>query len=183
MSVSIVWRRLDRPGHDSCTLRRFRQSWLLDGVSIWHDPAGPARLSYLIRCDADWRARSAHLIGRVGETVLDLQIARGSDGIWGMNGKALSGSDSATDFDLGFTPATNTLVLRRLMHEGKEQDQQVAVWLDESDWQPKLLTQSYRREADERWHFESARGDAQAALSVDHCGFVTDYPGFWKQEG
>ena len=87
-----------------------------------------------------------------------------------------------TDIDLGFTPATNTLPIRRMMAQRQDGADLAAVWLDAGDWSLKLLPQTYAKAAD-GWRYASPSHDFEADLAVDGDGFVTDYPGLWTREG
>lgn len=176
----ILWRRLDLPGHDACELRFASGEWHLEGAVVWRAPSGPAHLAYSVSCGEDWLARSARILGRAGGREISLSIRRGAGGEWRVNGDEVPGSHGLSDLDLGFTPATNTLPLRRLRGAGAGDS--AAACLDPSDWRLRPLHQTYRREADGRWHYEAAEAGFQTVLAVDGHGFVTDYPDFWTQE-
>lgn len=178
--ASILWRRLDRPGHDACCLHFEAGEWHLDGAAAWQDRKGPAQMTYSVTCGEDWLTRSARVQGRVGGQGLSLSIRRGAQGEWRVNGAEVPGSHGLADLDLGFTPATNTLPLRRLMPQGGGDS--AAAWLDDGDWQLKPLHQSYFREADGRWRYSAAETGFETFLTVGRHGFVTDYPGYWTQE-
>lgn len=175
----ILWRRLDLPGHDTCRLWQDGDAQGLDGVAVWRDPSGPAHLAYHVAVGADWVTRSVRLQGRVGGCDLTLSIHRNPAGEWRLNGESLPEMHGLQDIDLGFTPATNTLPIRRLRATGQQAAQIAAVWLDPSDWGLKRLPQDYRR-TERGWHY-AAPGFA-AALAVDGDGFVTDYPNLWIKE-
>ena len=51
--ASVLWRRLDAPGHDACRLERSAAGWTLEGAAVFGDGA-PARLSYRLDCDDAW---------------------------------------------------------------------------------------------------------------------------------
>ena len=175
----ILWRRLDTPGHDACRIRRDGDLPGLEGVAVWRDPAGPAHLTYLIACNPDWITRSVRVQGRVGARDLNLSIHRQDSGEWRINGESLPDLHGLQDIDLGFTPATNTLPIRRLRAARQDQAQIAAVWLDTADWTLKALPQTYQR-SDAGWHY-TAPGFA-TDLTVDADGFVTDYPKMWIKE-
>lgn len=156
--------------------------WLLEGGAVWQDRAGAARMSYQLRCNGEWQAQSAHLAGRVGDTIIDVMIARGHDGTWGVNGKALPASEDVAHIDLGFSPAAKTLVTRRMRHEGRDEAHQVSVFLGNDTWQLGLQNQTYRRHGDGRFSLDVQPGADPVDLQVDGDGFVTDYPGFWLRE-
>ncbi|MBU3030312.1 putative glycolipid-binding domain-containing protein [Paracoccus marinaquae] len=176
----ILWRRLDRPGHDACALRFEAGEWHLEGAAAWRDRNGPAQVTYSIICGEDWQTRSARLSGRVAGQGLSLSIRRGAGGEWRANGAEVPGSHGLIDLDLAFTPATNTLALNRLKVPGGGDS--AAIWLDEGDWRLKPLHQGYRRQADGRWHYRAAEPGFETFLTVNRHGFVTDYPEFWTQE-
>ncbi|WBU65268.1 putative glycolipid-binding domain-containing protein [Paracoccus aerodenitrificans] len=175
----ILWRRLDRPGHDACRIRSDMNGQGLDGVAVWLDGGGPAHLSYIVTCDEAWRTRSARIQGRAGRRDLTLSIHRDDLGIWRISGEEVPELNGLQDIDLGFTPATNTLPIRRLRAQSKDSAEIGAAWLDPSDWTLKLLPQHYRR-LDTGWHYAS--GGFEADLTVNADGFVTDYPGMWIEE-
>lgn len=178
--ASILWRRLDRLGHDACWLRHEAGEWHLDGAAVWQDSAGPAQIAYSVTCGPDWLTRSARLLGRVGGQALSLSIRRGAGGEWRVNGDEVPGSHGLGDLDLGFTPATNTLALNRLKQAGGGDS--AAAWLDDGDWQIRPLHQTYCRQDDGRWQYRAAESGFETLLTVNRHGFVTDYPGFWTQE-
>ncbi|WP_186015552.1 putative glycolipid-binding domain-containing protein, partial [Burkholderia gladioli] len=74
----------------------------------------PFRVDYAIACGADWLTRSAHVAYWLGaapprQLAIERDAARWT--IDGVDAPALAG---ATDIDLGFSPSTNTLPIRRL---------------------------------------------------------------------
>ncbi|NHF72809.1 putative glycolipid-binding domain-containing protein [Paracoccus xiamenensis] len=177
--AQILWRRLDLPGHDACRIWQDGDLRLLEGVAVWQDPQGPAHLAYHVAADSDWITRSVRLQGRVGARDLTMSIHRNESGEWRLNGEALPDFTGLQDIDLGFTPATNTLPIRRLRQTRQDEASIAAVWLDTSDWALKRLPQTYRR-TDAGWHYASP-GFA-ADLTVDADGFVTHYPDLWTKE-
>lgn len=182
MVADILWRRLDDPGHDACRLSRHFGGWQLQGAAVWRHAEGPAALSYLVECNTHWITQRAEVRGQVGERALDLVLLRDAAGDWTMNGQAIPEVAGATDIDLGFTPATNTLPLRRLLALGQARADLVAAWLDARDWRLKSLAQSYLHEGGERWRYLSPAHGFSALLAVDGNGFVTDYEGGWRRE-
>lgn len=180
--ADILWRALHVPGHDACSLSRNFGGWELQGTAVWRHPEGPAALSYLIQCDTGWITRRAEVRGRVGERALDLLLTRDEAGGWTVNDQPVPEVAGALDIDLGFTPATNTLPLRRLMALGQERADVTAAWLDARDWRLKPLNQTYLREGEGRWRYLSPEHDFTALLAVDGQGFVTDYEGGWRKE-
>lgn len=176
----ILWRRLDRPGHDACQMRFEADEWHLEGSAVWQGRGGPAWLDYGVTCAGDWQTRSARVQGRVAGRAYSLSIRRGQGGEWRVNGDEVPESHGLMEVDLGFTPATNTIALQRLKVAGGGDS--AALWLDDGDWRVKPLHQSYHRKDDGRWAYHAAESGFETCLTVDRHGFVTDYPGFWTKE-
>lgn len=178
----ILWRRLDLPGHDACRLWSEGAHWRFEGMAVWLGPQGPAQFAYEISVDEGWITHSARVMGRSGKRAISLSIHRDDLGNWRVNGEALPEVTGLQDIDLGFTPATNTMPIRRLRGIRNKAADICAVWLDPGDWQVKRLPQRYENLGDGRWRYLSSDGDYQAELTADSDGFVTNYPDLWKKE-
>ncbi|WBU54602.1 putative glycolipid-binding domain-containing protein [Paracoccus sp. SCSIO 75233] len=177
----ILWRRLDRPGHDACRIWEDGERQGVEGMAVWLDEAGPAHLQYLVTCDMAWATRSARVQGRVGAREVMISVHRSDLGEWRIGGEEIPELGGLQDIDLGFTPATNTLTIRRLRSSGRNEAEVGAAWLNPADWRLRLLPQSYRR-TDAGWHYAAPRHGFEAVLAVDADGFITDYPGLWIKE-
>src|SRR3954463_14961536 len=111
---AILWRRLDLPGHEFAELAPFESGWLLSGVALLAHEGRPCRLEYRIECDAGWRTRRATIHGHVGLVPLALDLVRGDRDSWHANGTVVPALKGCVDVDLGFSPSTNVLPIRRL---------------------------------------------------------------------
>src|SRR5215813_7264188 len=74
--ASMLWRRLDSPGHDTCSLERVDTSWSLRGTAVYRHEDGPAWLSYVVQCDDVWQTRFGRVQGALGNRSIDFVIAR-----------------------------------------------------------------------------------------------------------
>jgi hypothetical protein len=173
------WRRLDVPGTDRCELTHLTTGWRLDGIAEFGAASGVTRLRYIVEADDAWRTTRAAVQGTSRGLSLDVGVRRDGMGRWQVNGAPAPELGGLVDLDLGFTPATNLLPLRRLaLPPGAAADTDAA-WLDDSTWMFRRLSQRYvRRSASEYWYESPATGYA-AVLTVSADGFVTDYPGLW----
>jgi len=179
-AASILWTRLDTPGHDACSLTEIDSGWRLDGSAVFVHEGVPARLTYSLRCDASWRTQRGEVIGSIGTEPMDFNISRSAEGIWTRNGTIVPGLQGCVDLDLGFTPATNLFQLRRLaLTEGQAADAPVA-WLDVSSGALDLLFQRYERRSKLTYWYEAPRFGYAALLDVSPLGFVRRYPGLWE---
>jgi hypothetical protein len=84
------------------------------------------------------------------------------------------------DIDLGFSPLTNTLPIRRLNLEIGASAPVRAAWVPVPGFDLLPLEQVYRRLDVSRYRYESGGGRFVADLDVDEEGLVLEYPRFWR---
>jgi hypothetical protein len=106
-AVSILWRRLDTPGHDACRLEGRDDGWQLEVTAVFRHEGVPARLTYHIACDLAWCTQQGRVRGWLGPRPVEFGMAPTAAGVWTLNGAAVPGVAGCVDLDLGFTPATN----------------------------------------------------------------------------
>ncbi|RWA71725.1 MAG: hypothetical protein E5X49_12990 [Mesorhizobium sp.] len=176
--ASILWRRLDQEGHDCWSLSRAGDGWSLKGQAAFLQEGAPCGLSYEIDCDAGWLARTARVAGFFGDT-LDYRFARLDDGGWALNGKKQTHVAGLVDLDLGFTPATNLLPIRRLGLRPGIATPAPAAYLAFPELKLERLDQTYRRLDDTRYAYAAPAFGYDEVLEVAPSGFVVDYPGLW----
>lgn len=179
---SILWRRIDGLGHDACRLEQRGDGWKLEGTAVFRLGEVPACLTYSAACDASWRAQRGHVSGWIGDRSIELDIERGAEGAWTLDGGDIPGLENCLDLDFGFTPSTNLFQLRRLaLTEGQGADAPAA-WLDVSTGALEILVQRYERRSDTSYRYEAPRFGYAELLEVDPVGFVRRYPGLWEAE-
>jgi hypothetical protein len=184
--MELLWRRLDRPGHEFVRLdvglvgpehdRR------LSGVAVFLHDGAPCRMEYEIVCDAGWRTRSATVRGLVGGAAIDVSIEARHGGSWLLNGVEVEAVRGCIDVDLNFSPSTNLLPIRRLELAVGEEAAVSAAWLRFPSFTLERLEQSYRREGTDRYRYSSAGGAFVASLRVNEAGLPLDYAGLWEAE-
>jgi hypothetical protein len=180
--ASILWRRLDTPGHDACRLDQGDTGWTLDGAAVFSENGVPSRLIYQVSCDLAWRTEHGEVRGWLGGQPVEFSIVRTTEGVWTLNGAVVPDLGNCVDLDFGFTPATNLLQLRRsALAEGQAADVPVA-WLDVSAGTLEVLPQRYERRAEATYWYEAPRFDYAALLEVEPAGFIHRYPGLWEAE-
>jgi uncharacterized protein len=181
-TISILWRRLDTPGHDACRLEESDSGWRLDGTAVFLHDGVPARLGYHLVCDRSWRTQRGEVRGWLGAQPVDVTVVRTADGVWTLNGIALPRLETYVDLDLGFTPATNLSQLRRVaLAEGEAADVPVA-WLDVAAGTLAALPQRYERRSATTYWYEAPTVDYAGLLEVTPAGFIRKYPGLWEAE-
>lgn len=90
--------------------------------------------------------------------------------------------EGCLDIDLGFSPSTNLLPIRRLARRVGAHAEVEAAWLPFSSLRFERLSRASRRDGERTSRYESAGGAFVRTLEVDAAGFVTDYPGLWQAE-
>jgi hypothetical protein len=140
------------------------------------DSGRPCRLEYEIACDPQWLTRRCTLTGYVGSTTVALDLARNTIGEWTVGGTLAADLKGCDDIDLGFTPATNLLPIRRLELVIGAKAAVRAAWVRFPELTTEVLDQVYTRLAEDRYLYESAGGSFRRELRVDGSGFILDYP-------
>lgn len=141
-----------------------------------------ARLRYRIDCDSEWRTRAAWIEGEAEGQPVRFALSADGMGQWARDGHVLAELAGALDVDLGFTPATNTLPIRRLALAVGESAPVRSAWLRFPELRLELLEQRYTREAEQVYRYE-AEVDGElftAQLDTDVYGRVLRYEGLWE---
>jgi uncharacterized protein len=148
---------------------------LAGAVRIVRDET-PVEIAYQVDCAPDWTTGAAMV--EIPALSVDLRL-RVDAGSWTVDGEPRPDLDGCIDVDLGWTPATNTLPIRRLGTAADEPQTIRVAWLR---W-PELVIlpsdQTYTRRSDRLWAYAS--GEFTAELEVDEHGVVVDYgrPPIW----
>ncbi|MBD2070535.1 putative glycolipid-binding domain-containing protein [Leptolyngbya sp. FACHB-671] len=164
---TILWQRLDLPGHDICRLWKSTAGWQLSGTAIFLFEQMPCLLAYEVSVNNSWQTCAASVSGFVGQSDVALAIAPTSNGHWSINGIEFQEAAGCMDLDLGFTPATNLIAIRRMALRVEEQSQAPAAWLDFLDFKLKQLEQYYRRVSSYEYEYAAPDVDYAATLEVD----------------
>lgn len=180
---SILWRRVDMPGHEASRLSPAEGGWRLEGTAVFAHEGKPCRLDYRIACDQAWRTVSVSVSGWVGEREVEIEIAADGARVWRMNGAECPQVAGCDDIDLNFSPSTNLLPIRRLRLAVGQEGPVTAAWLRFPSFALERFDQRYRRLADGVYRYESADGEFARELEVGAAGFPTRYPDFWEEEG
>ena len=178
------WRRLDVPGREEARADRTATGWRLSGELDVEDAGVAARLRYGIDCDVEWRTRSALIEGDVAGSPIRFSLTASGTGHWMRDGALVPELAGALDVDLGFTPATNTLPIRRLALAVGESASVRSAWLRFPELQLEPLEQTYTRESEQTFRYRALVDNEQfmACLDTDTFGRVLRYEGLWEAE-
>ena len=178
---SIIWRRLDMPGHESVRIYGDPDGWYLDGATVFLYDGQACRLEYLIQCDPDWQTTFVTIDGWIGDEAVEVEISASDNG-WYFNEEEVAGLEGCVDIDLNFSPVTNLLPIRRLNLAVGESKSVRAAWLRFPSFDLEVLDQIYTRVDANTIRYESRDGQFTAELKINGAGLVTDYPGYWTLE-
>lgn len=120
---------------------------------------------------------------RGGEPAFRFEFAV-ENGEWRKDGNSVPELSGAVDIDLGFTPATNTLPIRRLSLAVGEAAPVISAWLRFPELRLETLAQTYIRESEQVYRYVAQVDGALfvARLDTDRYGRVLHYEGLWEAE-
>lgn len=131
-------------------------------------------------CDGDWKPRSSSIEVILPMQVRTIELRSDHVGDWEVNGESASHLNGCSDIDLGQTPATNTVPLRRLDLEVGDTTSIVAAWVDPPNFiwlAVKGTTPGWRPD---RWRYRSDDYDFELVTDAA-SGLVLVYvDDFWR---
>jgi hypothetical protein len=172
--TAVLWQASDG-GSEVCILEPAGRGWRLRGTVLTHEASRPIELRYAVTVDSVWATTEVEVL---------VSFAGGEPRELAELGALWSGAERPPEFadcvdvDLSFTPATNTLPIRRLgLDVGDEAEIRVA-WLVWPVLTVRPVRQRYARLAKDRYRY--TQDDFEAVLTVDEHGLVLDYEGLWR---
>jgi hypothetical protein len=170
----VAWRRSDEVETDEhCTLAVRDVGLSLIGTVLGADGGAPVRIEYRVFADAGGLTTAAHVRDLRGFETRTITLERDPKGNWTVDGAPARGLKGCTDVDLGCSPSTNTLPIRRLrLAIGKAQTIQAA-WVRFPELVAVKSAQTYTRLDEFTYRYTSATYEAE--LTVDDAGLVAAY--------
>jgi uncharacterized protein len=184
---TVLWRRIDTLWLERCTLIQGRgrpsELWTLEGTVIGASEEAPFEVRYSVHCDEGWTTARVVVTARIGTDTREVGLVVDDGGRWllGTDEAELPDVMQSVDVDLGFTPATNTLPIRRLGLEIGDSRDVLATWVRFPELTVEPFPQRYTRLAERRYLYESLTSDFKAELTVDDLGLVIEYAGLWER--
>jgi hypothetical protein len=177
----VAWRRSDEVATDEhCTLTQRDTGLSLVGTVLGADDGAPVRIEYRVLTDGDGLTTAAHVRDLRGFEQRTLTLERDAKGNWTVDGAKVRALKGATDVDLGCSPSTNTLPIRRLKIGVGASKTIKAAWVRFPELTVVKADQTYTR-LDE-FTYRYASGDFEAELTVDDEDLVGSYAD-WTRTG
>jgi len=172
----ILWQSHDDPGHEWCELATGPSSSRLAGSVVLATRDAPWRIAYEIDLDDAGRTRHVRVVADgpdAAPTTLDLTADGRGRWVRTESGEVVADDPGAIDVDLGFSPSTNTLPIRRLGLAVGERHEIAVCWVLFPSFDVVVGRQVYERLAKRTWRFRS--GSFEGDLTVDSDGLVQEY--------
>lgn len=176
---TFLWRRIPDVGLEYCDVAQASDGWQLAGVALSLLNDVPTRVQYQVTCDSAWQTRAVTLTQWRGAEQRMRTLLHENDDRWEADGQHLPHLAGCRDIDLGITPATNTLPIRRLALAVGESREVTAAWVRFPDLAITPLMQRYTRVADRRYRYESPGFATE--ITVDDWGLAVQYAGGWER--
>ena len=173
-TTRVAWRRSDEVQADEvCTLTVRDGGLSLVGTVLGAEDGRPMRVEYRVLANPSGTTDAAHVRDLRGFESRTIALERDAKGNWSVNGAVERALKGCTDVDLGCSPSTNTLPIRRLrLGIGKSQTIKAA-WIRFPELDVVKADQTYTR-LDE-FTYRYASGTFEAELTVDDEGLVASY--------
>lgn len=170
-SVSVLWTSAELGSAEHLVIDARADGTMLMGTTVVAFDDRPAHIQFSVNVDTEWRTRAVE-VDVVGHGSTTIQMRVDGDG-WVVDGVARADLAECVDVDLGWTPATNTLPIRRLGIGVGESARITTAWLKFPEMVVVPSEQRYVREAESTWRYLS--GAYNFVLETNNDGIVTKY--------
>jgi uncharacterized protein len=163
--LDLLWQCSALSSIEHFSLQQTDHTHILSGnVALLVDDI-PGHVGYRVTVSKDWLVNHAIVDFEIGarQEVFELTHV---DGIWTVNGQERADLAGCTDVDLGWTPATNTIPLRRLATgRAGEQFEIRAAWVRFPELDIQANEQRYTRLTTNQWRYQSGPYDYEFVVS------------------
>jgi len=178
----IVWQVVhpQLTGTELLDLEQRGTDFVLRGWVVGEVDRAPLAVAYEILTDGQWTTRRVTVtVSPEGRT---LAIEHDGNGRWTVDGDERPDLSECRDVDLGISPSTNTLPIRRLGLEVGEFAHLEAAWVRFPEMTVEVLPQTYERIGQRMYRYTSP--GFQRDVEVDVDGLVVRYgDDLWQAVG
>jgi uncharacterized protein len=174
LTHDILWHCSLLASSEHASLTETENDRRLQGLAVLPLGGEPCHIDYDVLCDREWVPWSCSVRVTLPMRVRTIDLRSDDLGHWELDGNAASHLNGCTDIDLGWTPATNTVPIRRLDLEVGESSSLSAAWVRFPELDVVANQQHYSRLASDRWRYRS--GDYDFELVTDAgSGLILEY--------
>lgn len=176
-----VWRR-ERGGAtlERAELRERPAGLTLAGRLVGVAEDRPLEVAYEIACDRYGATDRLTITQAHGAETRTLKLVRMGAG-WRRNGRPAPQLSGCLDVDLGASPSTNLLPIRRLAGTGGRAFEIRAAWVSFPDLDVQPSRQLYELIGERLWRYRNLDSGFTAEIEVDRFGLPIDYRGVWTR--
>jgi uncharacterized protein len=138
------------------------------------------RFQYDVTADAKFRTKGASVVGFLANKAIEIRIRAAGAGRWRVNSVLNAAVTGCLDVDLGFTPATNLLAIRRLALRVGQHAEAPAAYLEFPRLRATRLPQRYERVGRTTYRYEAPTEGHAGTLQVSSLGAVVRYPDLFE---
>ena len=177
----VIWRRiLDDHSFEECVVTAAPDGFGISGHVIAAQEGAPLVVDYEISCDASWSARSVAIEQRLGDAQRRLQLERAGDA-WLVDGAHDVRLDDCLEPDLGLTPSTNALAIRRLGLAIGQAAEIRCAWVKFPALSVEPSLQRYERLGERDYRYTNVASGFTALVVVDALALPVGYEGIWTR--
>jgi len=169
--IDVLWTSGELQSAEHFRLESTDRGAMLSGTVVIPFENHPAHLRYEVHVDMDWRTRNA-TVELVGHRSVRIVVTV-DNGEWTVDGQSRPDLAGAVDIDLGWTPATNVLPIRRLAPVVGDSVEVSTAWVRYPEMIVVLGRQRYERVTETQWRYLSGPYDFLLDTTAD--GIVTRY--------
>jgi hypothetical protein len=179
--ATVLWKSSAETGLEYLSLLRTTAGFRAEGTVLRVADETPLNVQYTVTCDAAWQTRQVYVSLQSSAEQAEHHYRVDARQRWWHRGRELTHLRGCVDVDLGITPFTNSLPIRRFRLEVGQSRELTAAWLRFPDLVIKTMGQRYTRLAADRYLYENTDGSFSAELTVDDLGLVVTYAGGWER--
>ena len=177
---SLLWEYAQDHSVEHFSLMESERHYLLKGTVNCLLEGKASNINYVVRCTKNWKTRHVYIQNYWGNTKNQISISIDTHQEWKVDNKRIPFASGLTDIDLGITPATNTLPIRRLSLGVNDSQNSTAVWVRFPDLSLQPLSQRYTRLGQNEYAYDSLASGFHAKIQVDLDGIVVSYGNLWQ---
>jgi uncharacterized protein len=177
----ILWHSEKLNSTEFFRLKDAGDGYWLSGTVIARLEGKPAKIEYLIKCDAAWRTREAAIVQDWDGEARSLSLTVNDAGRWTSRIGEYPDLTGITDIDLSITPSTNLLPLKRHYMNDGDSLETTAAWVHFPSLQLAVLPQKYTRLSMTEYAYEAPTLGYSGVVTFDADGICVTYGELWKQ--